>query len=236
MICVYALVSPPLPRLKLTGIAGERLHVVTSGPLSAVVGEIGRAPAPTVRTLRRYAVVVESIAARADAVLPARFVTTVADDGEVVSILQSRRASLRQRLRAVRLRSQMTIRFVAEPEPESKSEPGDGPSRSPSPTAGRARLRLGNEATPGTQYLRRRMAIAVKARSVSGFTPVREAVRRFVKDERVERRGDVVTINHLVPRTAVERYRTAVIRAAEASGVRLVVTGPLAPYAFTDNG
>jgi hypothetical protein len=56
-----------------------------------------------------------------------------------------------------------------------------------------------------------------------------------VKDERVEKRGDVVTVNHLVPRTAVSRYLTAVEHAAEEGTVRLSVSGPWAPYAFADN-
>ena len=82
--------------------------------------------------------------------------------------------------------------------------------------------------------MRERMALAAKAGEVPGLASLRKAVRRFVKEERVERHGDIVTINHLVPRAAVERYRVAIVGAATASGVRLVVTGPWAPYAFTD--
>jgi hypothetical protein len=70
---------------------------------------------------------------------------------------------------------------------------------------------------------------------VAGFEPIRNAVRRFVKDERVEKRGDVVTVNHLVPRTAAIRYLTAVERAAEEGAIRLSASGPWAPYAFADN-
>ena len=90
-------------------------------------------------------------------------------------------------------------------------------------------------ATQGTQYLQRRMADAAAARVVPTFEPIRATVRRYIRDERVETRGGVVTINHLVSRAAAARYRAAVERAADHNGVRLIVTGPWPPYAFADN-
>ena len=227
-ICVYALVSPPPTRLGLTGMAGEKLRVVSGSRIAAVVGEMRRAPAPTVRNLRRYAAVVEAIAAKVPAILPARFATTVVDRDELTFILTSRSAALRRRLRSVRARCQMTIRMVG-------SDPGDAPIRGQTPVMPRTGVRPRNGATQGTQYLRQRMATAVRARAIPAFEPIRVAVERFVKDERVEKRVDVVTVNHLVPRTAVTRYRAAVTRAAGENHLRLMVSGPWAPYAFADN-
>ena len=229
IICIYALVSPAPARLTIAGIGGERLRVIAVDRVAAVVGEIRRVPAPTITNLRRYAAIVEAIAVKVPAVLPARFATTVADREELAFILRSRGTALRQRLRAVRGRAQMTIRLVSE------SESSDALFPSQSRAAGRARVRLEHKATQGTQYLRQRMAISAKMRAVAGFEPIRNAVQRFVKDERVEKRGDVVTVNHLVPRTAVSRYLTAVEHAAEEGTVRLSVSGPWAPYAFADN-
>jgi hypothetical protein len=83
--------------------------------------------------------------------------------------------------------------------------------------------------------LRRRAALAASARAIPGFAPIRAAVRRFVKDERVEKRAGIVTVNHLIPRAAVPRYRAAVEPAATANHLRLMVSGPVAPYAFADN-
>ena len=229
IVCVYALVSPAPARLKLAGIGGERLRVITIDRLSAIVGELKRVPGPTIRNLRRYAAVIEAIASKVPAILPARFATAVADRDELAFILRSRGTALRQRLRAVHGRAQMTIRLVSE------SESSDGLFPSQSRAAGRARVRVGHKATQGTQYLQQRIAIAARARAVAGFDPIRNAVGRFVKDERVEKRGDVVTINHLVPRIAASRYLTAVERAAEEGAIRLSVSGPWAPYAFADN-
>jgi len=234
IVCVYALVSPAPARLRLTGMAGEPLRVVTANRIGAVVGGMRRAPAPSIRNLRRYAAVVEAIAAEAPAILPARFATTVTGDEELAVILASRGATLRRRLRAVRGRCQMTIRVVS-PVSESESESDDAPLASRSAMAGRARLRLAHGATQGTQYLRRRAALAASARAIPGFAPIRAAVRRFVKDERVEKRAGIVTVNHLIPRAAAPRYLAAVERAATANHLRLMVSGPVAPYAFADN-
>jgi gas vesicle protein GvpL/GvpF len=228
IICVYAMVSPAPVRLRLAGIGGERLRVITVDRLSAIVGELKRVPRPTIRNLRRYAAVIEAIASKVPAILPARFATTVTDRDELAFILRSRGAALRQRLRAVGGRAQMTIRLVG-------SDPGDVTLRGQTPVTRRSGVRPRNKATQGTQYLQQRIAIAARARAVAGFDPIRNAVGRFVKDERVEKRGDVVTINHLVPRTAASRYLTAVERAAEEGAIRLSVSGPWAPYAFADN-
>ena len=234
--CVYALVSPARRRLRVTGMAGEPLRVMTVSRVSAVIGGMRRVPAPSIRNLRRYAAVVEAIAAEAPAILPARFATTVADREELAFILASRGATLRRRLRAVRGRCQMTIRLLSPlSESESESESDDAPLASRSAIAGRARLRLAPEATQGTQYLQRRAALAASARAIPGFAPIRAAVRRFVKDERVEKRAGIVTVNHLIPRAAAPRYLAAVEQAATANHLRLMVSGPLAPYAFADN-
>ncbi len=228
IICVYALVSPVPLRVTPVGIRGERLRVITVDRLAAVVGELKRVPAPTIKNLRRYATVIEEIASKVPAILPARFATTVADRDELTFILRSRGVALRQRLRAVRGRAQMTIRLVG-------SDPGDVTFRGQTPVTRRSGVRPRNKATQGTQYLQQRMAIAARARAVTGFEPIRNAIRRFVKDERVEKRGDVVTVNHLVPRTTASRYLMAVERAAEEGAIRLSVSGPWAPYAFADN-
>jgi hypothetical protein len=228
IVCIYALVSRPPARLTLKGIAGERLRVVTVDRIGAVVGELRRAPSPSVGNLRRYAAVVDSIASRVPAILPARFGTTVTDHDELTFILRSRRSALRQRLRAVRSRAQMTIRLLG-------SDPGDESLRGQTPVMSRTGVRPPYGATQGTQYLQRRREIAARANAVPGFEPIRAAVRRYIKDERIEKRGGIVTINHLVPRANAGRYRDAVERTARDNDVRLIVTGPWPPYAFADN-
>jgi hypothetical protein len=79
----------------------------------------------------------------------------------------------------------------------------------------------------GTEYL------ASRTTMVPGSEVLRSVVRRWVRDERVEQRASVASIYHLIPRSSVSAYRAALDRAAHDAGMRLVVTGPFPPYAFT---
>ena len=228
ILFVYAVVSSSRPVQRLTGVGGERLRAIPCDGVIAVAGGIRRRPAASTRNLRQYAAVVESIAARVPAILPARFGTTFDDVAELTLVLRSRGASMRQRLRAVRGRTQMTIRLLG-------SDAVNGPSRGQTPVTSRTGVRPRKSATQGTQYLRQRLAVLRTARQVPELAAVRPAIRRFVKDERVERRGGIATVHHLIPRATAERYRAAVEHAAAKSGIRLIVSGPFAPYAFADN-
>ena len=219
IVCVYALIASS-SRVVGSGMSGERLRAVTAGGIVALVGELRRAPKPTMTNLRRYANVIEKAAAQTPAILPVRFGTGMADLDEVTFVLQSRQDALRRRLRAVRGRSQMTIRVVLGGSGKPGSDPGDGPSPG---------------SDPGTQYLQQRAITAARAREIPGFAPIRAAVKRWVKDERVEKRAGVATVNHLIPRSSVGTYRSAVERAAERAGLRVMVTGPFPPYAFAEN-
>ena len=223
IICVYALITSSSSGVVGSGMRGERLRAIRAGRITALVGELRRAPKPTMTNLRRYAVVIEKAAAHTQAILPVRFGTGMADLDEVTSVLRSRQDTLRRRLRAVRGRAQMTLRVVSE---RSGSDPGDDPSPGSDP---------GDEPTQGTQYLQQRAISAARAREIPGFVPIREAVKRLVKDERVEKRAGVATVNHLIPRSSVSAYRFAVERAAERAGLRVIVTGPFPPYAFAEN-
>jgi Gas vesicle synthesis protein GvpL/GvpF len=228
ILCVYALVGSPRSLQKVTGIAGERLRGVVFDGFVAIVGEVRRRPAASTRNLRRYAAVVESIAARVAAILPVRFGTTFDDETELMLALRSRGAATRQRLRAVRRRAQMTIRIVG-------SDPDDGRLRGQTPVMSRSGVRPRNKATQGTRYLQEQLAKMRTAREIPELAPVRAAVRRLVREERVERRRSIATVHHLIPRAAAGRYGAAVARTAAENGVRLTVSGPWAPYAFAEN-
>jgi hypothetical protein len=88
-------------------------------------------------------------------------------------------------------------------------------------------------APSGAAYLRARARHAAEQHHVPEFEPIRRAVARWVREERIERRATVVTMYHLVPRGSAAAYRKALDRAAAAHGVRLIVTGPHLPFAFT---
>jgi hypothetical protein len=56
-----------------------------------------------------------------------------------------------------------------------------------------------------------------------------------VREERVEQHGNIATVYHLVPRGSVGAYRRALEKQAGETGVRLMVSGPWPPYAFSDS-
>jgi len=194
------------------GLAGERLQTRRIGRLTAVIAPTEVPPATTTENLRRYDLAIARLADDLPSILPARFPTVVADEEELAFILRSREPSLREALRRVRGRAQFTIRMNdAEPSP-----PPPLPSR-------------GN----GTAYLRWRRDVQALAAHAHGFDPVRAAVQRWVKEERVERHAGVVSVYRLVPRRSAAAYRAALVRAAADAQVRCRVTGPFPPYAFT---
>jgi hypothetical protein len=76
----------------------------------------------------------------------------------------------------------------------------------------------------GTAYLH--------ARRIPELDPLRRAVARWVREERLEPRAGLASLYHLVPIGAIDAYREALVTAADAAGLRLVVSGPYPPYAF----
>ena len=225
-MCVYAIAarsrrSPPSPRAR--GVARERLLRQPMGRLEVVTGDVRTIPAATTANLVRYGRVQMALWRDAAAMLPARFGTIVADRAELETLLRGREAALLRQLRAVRGRAQMTVRILA-----GASQREDGKRRMTKAPADR---QAGGKSR-GTSFLR---AKAAQARDVPEFDPVRGAVRRWVKDERVNpQRGSFSTVYHLVPRSSADTYRGALLRAARERGVRLLVSGPWPPYAFAE--
>ena len=194
--------------------SGERFRIIRNGRVAAVVTHRSRPLTPSTENLRRYDRTMRELAARFPAILPARFGTTVPED-ELLFILSSRRASLARGLATVRGRVQMTVRVMTS---AAEVLPATEP--------------FGN-ASSGRDYLTGKARAAAAARIVPAFEPIRGAVARWIRDERVDRRAGVASVYHLIPRSSVDAYQRTLNAAADAAGVRLVVTGPWPPYAFS---
>jgi hypothetical protein len=187
----------------------------------AVVGEVTRAPAPSTSNLRKHDRLMRMLAARHPALLPARFGTRFQDVDELVTVLRSREASLRRLLRHVRNRSQMTIRIAAARRRQASGRTAQGSDSRP-------------QSSTGADYLRRRAVESDPTRELPGFDAIRGAVRRWVRDERAEHHGNIISVYHLIPRRSADAYRRALDRAAAGAGARLLVTGPMPVYAFAN--
>lgn len=212
-ICVYAIAPRQSGPIRVRGVAGETLRAIPVGRLDVIVGQVRAIPPPTATSLRRYDRMMSALWRRMPALLPARFGTTARDEADVEGIVGPRERTLRRRLRAVRGRAQMIVRIVGT---------GDSP-RSPIPDP-RSPIR-------GRSYLRARQ----REHAVPAFDPLRARVRRWVREERMQKRGNVASIYHLIPVGSVDRYRSALEAAAREADVRMIVSGPWPPYAFADS-
>lgn len=221
-LSVYAVTPTPTAGRRRASVAPRQ--AIAAGRVTAVAGWSRRDPIPSPANLRRHDAVVRALWSTQAAVLPARFGTTFGSIEELKTALNAREASLRASLARVRGRAQMTVRLLsgsALKTPVSTSNPTMEPASFGTP----------KPATSGTAYLRALAAEAARSRVVPGFEPLRDAVRRWVRDEQVDK-ADVITVYHLIPRRSAAAYRRALDRAAVAAGMRVVITGPHPPYAF----
>src|SRR5687767_5312071 len=104
---VYAIVGARRAS-SMTTRAGQRLRVVRSGTIAAVVAEVRRPPSPSEANLRRYERTMRELAERYPALLPARF-GTVMQAAELMYVLSSRGPALSRVLTAVRNKAQMMV-------------------------------------------------------------------------------------------------------------------------------
>lgn len=212
-VTVYAVISSRRAPASFSLRSGGRFHLVRQAAIAAVVTDRPGRP-PTAANLRRYDRTMHELAERFSAILPVRFGTRMAED-ELRFVLSSRRRILARALAHVRRRAQMTVRIVHRQAAPARRAEADMPRR-----------------LTGRDYLRQRARAASAARAVPGFEPVRNAVRRWVRDERVEHRGGASSVYHLVPRSSAEAYRRAAQLSAAATGLPAIVSGPWPPYAF----
>jgi hypothetical protein len=212
MMWVYAIVPGSTRHISTRGHRGERLRTVTAGRLAAVFSERRSIPRTTERAVRAHHTVVERLARELPAVIPVRFGTAFPDLDELAFVLRSRSATLRRTLRQVRRRVQMTARVTV-----------DSPALDEGPLVDRR---------TGTAYLQSRSERASRPARHQLVKHLRHAVRRWLREERVEQRGRVISVYHLVPRRAVDAYLGAVHRAVAVVPTRIIISGPFAPYAF----
>jgi Gas vesicle synthesis protein GvpL/GvpF len=218
VLYVYAFVrgesSGRLPR----GGAGERLRLVACPGGVAVVGDVDRAPTPTVGRIRRHDRVVSGLARRFAAILPTRFGSVVAADATLAAVLAGRAEEIADALALVEGRAQMMLRLYG------RAAPGSIPDDA-NPARG-----------PGTRYLTGRMSAQRAAATLPELAPLRPALTALVLAERVERHRTpplIATVYHLVERGSARTYLAAVAAASpDLVDVRVRASGPWAPYAF----
>jgi hypothetical protein len=247
-VTVYAIIAARAAPRSFRPRTGVRLDVLRSDTIAAIVAHRDAPAAPTAGRLRQYDLTLQELAQSVPAILPVRFGTRMPEE-ELRSVLASRRQALVRALAHVRRRAQMTVRVLRTATARGR-EVGLPPEGGSYATKGGSyATKGGSYATKGgsygtdggsyeilgltgRDYLRRRAEEEAAARFVPGFEPVRNAVARWVRDERVEHRAGVSSVYHLVPRSSAAAYRRAAQLTARSAGLTALVSGPYPPYAF----
>ena len=206
---VYALLGTGIAQPRLPG---RTMEVIPVGGLFAAAERLRTRPALTEATLRRQHRIVVALSRLSPAVLPVRFGAYMTDD-ELPQIVRSRRAVLMRALKHVRGRDQMTVRIFG---PALEVLPASRPSSGSDYLRARAAA-MRPVLTPGARALVKAVSSVVDAQHVSG-----------------SRGGVQLTIDHLVRRSNVARYRRLLSSCVEELQPRLdvAVSGPWPPFAF----
>jgi Gas vesicle synthesis protein GvpL/GvpF len=217
MIHLYALLDaaaevPPVQGLDDAQVEARRVDGVT-----AVVSALTRPVEASAQAAVRHGSVVDAVAARNDAVLPARFGTAFADEDALAAAVVSRSDELRTRLEHVRGCVELGVRarWDAEPAGETAEPP-----------------------TTGREYLRARYARYARARELADrvHPPLAELSRDTRRVDGLATGGSVRAA-YLVPDDAVDAFRARVEALERAHpGITLVCTGPWPPYSFATLG
>lgn len=205
---VYGLAAPGLP--KRLRILGRPLRTLSIDGIDVVVEPEDAGRVLTTEALEAQHAVVVKLAARAPALLPARF-GSLSDEAALRRVVAAHRREILRALAHVRNRDQMTIRVFGTP--EAPAAPGP--------------------ASSGAEFLRRR-------REQARYEPpevadIRRVLAPYVAGERVVpgERTLRVTVFHLVAR---RRRSTYLSRASTLQQIlaphRVTVTGPWPPFAF----
>lgn len=203
---VYALTGTPVQPWPA---AAETLESLDLGGIFAVAERMVQAPAVSEEALRRQHDIIVNIAARADAVLPARF-GSLLEPAELRRLVDLRREAIRAALDLVRGREQMTVRVMGQ---ASRAVPDPLPSS-------------------GTAYLEQRRA-AASGRALPGVEAIRRAAGDLAVADRVQEGPAAVTVYHLIAAGTSEGYRARLAAAAPNLAPLVVrVSGPWPPFAF----
>jgi hypothetical protein len=218
---VYAVLDAT-PAAGGAGLAGEPVRFVTCGELVVATGEMMSPPTLAAETLRAHDAVVRRLADVAEAILPARFGGLLGDERALEEAVALRAPALREALRRVAGREQMTLRVWGDAGGAGTAAEASSPVED---TAG----------GPGTRYLAMRRERQRHEREVPEIAALRPLLTPLVRGERVERHdagGLVATVYHLIDRGESARYLATVEQAAAGATWRTTASGPWPPYAF----
>jgi hypothetical protein len=218
-VCVYAIVPASMRgRGKWRGVQGELLKTVRCGHIAVVIGTVDAPPRPDRAHLERHDALMREIVSDLPAALPARFGLVERDLERVHALVEANGLSLREALRLVAGREQMTLRVTLA---DTRRRP-------------RATPRSGSSPGPGRRYLTARLMRSQIPQDPT-FRALRRRLAALVQKERFQLKdgGHTATLYHLIERGQSAGYLSKVRAFSERHpGVTLTASGPFPPYAF----
>jgi hypothetical protein len=211
MVHLYALVRHPAAVPGVGGIGDGPLRTVQlADGIDAVVSDTTDGDVRSEAAILAHAQVVDALAGANEAVLPARFAAGTGSDDELRASVAGKREQIAAVLDRVDGCLELGLRVLRQ----------DG--RDAAPPAS------------GAEYMRRRLGQVGQAQALARDVHARLAeLARESTSQVVARDGLVLTAAYLLPRAAVEQFRSALPELeAEHRDVTLVLTGPWPPYSF----
>jgi alkylhydroperoxidase/carboxymuconolactone decarboxylase family protein YurZ len=228
LYCLLRATREPPPHLR--GLDGALVRAVDLGGLGAWVSD-SAAPAMAASSERaRIHDRVVRTALERETPLPARFGQIVANEAALAEVVSSRRAALESALDRVAGMVEMTVRVLV----PTGAEAGE---------AGKMRESGKGKTTSGRDYLEQLAAVQRQERNLlaeGGIVRgrVSSAVRGLVRAEvfaGAAAGSSMATLSHLVPRGNTDAYRSALlVLRDEEPALAIMVSGPWAPYSFTE--
>jgi gas vesicle protein GvpL/GvpF len=211
MVHLYALVRRPAAVPGVSGIGDAPLRTVElEDGIDAVVSDTTDGVSRSEGAIFAHAQVVEALSEANEAILPARFTAGAGGDDELRTSVVGRREQVAAGLDRVDGCVELGLRVLRQ----------DGGDESP--------------AASGAEYMRRRLGQVEQAQRLARDLHGRLGELARESTSQVVARDDLVlTAAYLLPRAAVEEFRSA-LEAVEAEhrDVTLVLTGPWPPYSF----
>lgn len=211
MVHLYALVRQPAAVPSVGGIGDGSLRAVElDDGIDAIVSDAAEGVSQNEEAILAHAHVVEALGEANDAVLPARFAAGVGSDDALRAGVAGKREQIVAALDRVDGCVELGVRVL---------RPNGGADSRP---------------TTGAEYMRRRLEQVDRAQALGRDIHGRlEGLARESTSRVVARDDLVLTAAYLLPRAAVEQFRSALqLVEAQHRGVTLVLTGPWPPYSF----
>ena len=219
------------------GVAGAQVRTVEHGGLAAIVSDLDDGSLVAAREVRAHWRVVEAVAAVAT-VLPVRFATVLAGDGDVVNELLAPQA---ERLTALLASLAGRVQLAVKGEYDEDALLREVVRDTPSVKALRERVQGLPEAAGYYDRIRLGELVAAEVgrrrerdqqTALAALSPHAEAA----KANEIRTKDGAFDLAFLVARDRVDAFGTPVRELAEALGerVHLRYVGPLPPYSFVD--